>query len=186
MIVRCGNASDISGILSLQERNLYSNLSETERKNGFVTTPFTFDQIEDLLGEKGVFVATRDNGVVGYAMAGSWDYFSQWPIFPHMVARLSSLRFMEIPIDAKTSFQYGPVCIDIKYRGATMLSQLFEKLRIEFSGRYPVGVTFINRLNQRSYAAHTKKLGMQIVDQFEFNDRQYYGLAFSTQVPVSI
>ena len=39
-------------------------------------------------------------------------------------------------------------------------------------------MTFINRLNPHSYHAHTKKLGMTVIDEFEFNGRPYYGLAF--------
>ena len=86
MTVRIAKPADINGILSLQARNLHSNLSEIERSNGFVTTPFTFAQIENLLSEEGVFVAVNHEEVLGYAMAGSWAYFSQWPIFPFMVA----------------------------------------------------------------------------------------------------
>ena len=39
MITRVGIESDINGILKLQSLNLYTNLSETERSSGFVTTP---------------------------------------------------------------------------------------------------------------------------------------------------
>ncbi len=38
-------------------------------------------------------------------------------------------------------------------------------------------ITF-NRLNPHSYHAHIKKLGMTVIDEFEFNGRPYYGLAF--------
>lgn len=65
-----------------------------------------------------------------------------------------------------------------------MLPSLFEILRSSFadrqrrkqSYRYQTGVTFINQLNQRSYAAHTKKLDWQLVAEFEFNGGQFYGL----------
>lgn len=186
IIVRTGKICDISGILSLQERNLYSNLSETDHPNGFVTTSFTFAQLEKLLIEEGIFVAVSNNKVVGYAMAGSWKFFSQWPIFPYMSARLSTLRFMKSVIDTENSFQYGPVCIDVSYRGSALFPLMFEKLRIELSKRYPIGITFINRVNQCSFAAHNRKLGMQVIDQFEFDGRQYHVLAFDTKVSVLI
>jgi hypothetical protein len=41
MITRVAIESDIDGILELQSRNLYTNLSEAERTEGFVTTPFS-------------------------------------------------------------------------------------------------------------------------------------------------
>lgn len=76
MLVRSGKSSDIEEILALQERNLYSNLSELERANGFVTTLFTTSQIEDLLDEQGIFVAEKNAHIIGYAYAGSWQYGS--------------------------------------------------------------------------------------------------------------
>lgn len=42
---RIGTKQDITGILLLQESNLYNNLNEEERNKGFVTTPFTVKQI---------------------------------------------------------------------------------------------------------------------------------------------
>jgi hypothetical protein len=49
--------TDIPDILALQSRNLLSNLTDAEQKNGFVTTAFTAAQIETLLADGGVFVA---------------------------------------------------------------------------------------------------------------------------------
>lgn len=183
MITRNATTSDIDGILTLQSRYLYSNLSENERLNGFVTTPFTSAQLEALLDDGGVFVAATNDEVIGYALAGSWQFFSQWPIFPYMVARLPALNFVGRAITAENSFQYGPVCVDEKYRGSGLFPRLFEQMRLGFSNRHPIGVTFINRLNQRSYIAHTKKLEMLVIDRFEFGGRQYHGLAFDTRVP---
>ncbi len=31
--------------------------------------------------------------VIGFALAGCWDFFAQWPIFPFMLARLPTLNF---------------------------------------------------------------------------------------------
>nr|WP_315482933.1 hypothetical protein [uncultured Undibacterium sp.] len=181
---RPAHPSDIPGILVLQRRNLLSNLSEAEQKNGFVTTAFTVAQIEALMADGGVFVAVETSAVdqtetvTGYALAGSWAFFAQWPIFPFMLARLPALNFEGRVITEENSFQYGPVCIDATYRGLGVFPHLFETMRLGMCERYPIGVTFINRLNPHSYHAHTKKLGMTVIDEFEFNGRPYYGLAF--------
>ena len=181
---RPAKPSDIPGILALQNRNLLSNLSETEQKNGFVTTAFTVAQIEALMADGGVFVAVetstddQSETVIGYALAGRWAYFAQWPIFPFMLARLPALDFDGLAITEANSFQYGPVCVDAAYRGLGVFPRLFETMRLGMCERYPIGVTFINRLNPHSYHAHTKKLGMTVIDEFEFNGRPYYGLAF--------
>src|SRR5690349_24147578 len=88
---RAGCNSDIEGILDLQSRNLYVNLSPSERENGFVTTPFTSVQLATFHSNDGIFVAESTHGVVAYALAGTWEYFSQWPIFPYMVSRFQQL-----------------------------------------------------------------------------------------------
>jgi len=181
MITRLAAINDISGILSLQEINLFENLSEEQRENGFVTTPFTIVQLNELVENRGLFVAEDDGMIKGYTMADDWKYFSQWAIFPFMIDRLSGILFNTIKILETNSFQYGPICVDASLRGTNAFVLLFEQMRIELASRYPVGITFINRVNERSYQAHTKKLNMVVIDEFEFSGRQYYGLAFDTK-----
>lgn len=177
---RIGNSNDISGILALQEKNLYNNLSEIERKNGFVTTPFTVNQIEEIFKQNGLFVAENEQAeLIAYAFAGSWKYFEQWEIFNYMVSRFPNLTFNETKITTENSFQYGPVCIDINHRGKGLLNLIFEEMRIEFYKKYPIAVTFINKVNVISEKAHTKKLGWEIIDEFQFNNNSYIGLAFN-------
>jgi hypothetical protein len=180
MITRLGKTNDIKGILALQNANLYDNLSVDERRRGFVTTPFSEAQLKELLEQRGVFVAAEGSEIAGYAMAGSWSYFAIWPIFPYMVSRLSSLTFSGKPLLPEQSFQYGPVCIASSHRRTGLFQKLFEEMRLELSCRHPVGVTFINRMNQHSFMAHTRKLGLTVIDEFEFSGRSYYGLAFDT------
>ena len=179
---RIGNKNDITGILSLQEKYLFRNLTDEERKSGFVTTPFTVNQIEEIIKQNGIFVAENENHVIiAYAFAGSWKYFEQWEIFNFMVSRFPKLSFHGREITTENSFQYGPVCIDKAYRGKGLLNLIFEEMRIEFFKKYPISVTFINKVNEISEKAHTKKLGWVIIDEFEFNDKTYIGLAFDME-----
>ena len=176
---RIGNKSDIEGILSLQERNLSRNLSKKEQENGFVTTPFTIPQIEAIINQNGIFISENENNeVIAYAFAGTWEYFEQWEIFNFMVPRFPTLSFNDQAITVENSFQYGPVCIDKRYRGKGLLNLIFEEMRIEFVQKYPISITFINKTNVISEKAHTKKLGWKIVDEFNFNNNTYIGLAF--------
>ena len=55
---------------------------------------------------------------------------------------------------------------------------IFEEMRLEFVKKYPISITFINKINLISEKAHTKKLGWEIIDEFEFNHNHYIGLAF--------
>ncbi|HCY01184.1 MAG TPA: GNAT family acetyltransferase [Bacteroidales bacterium] len=179
---RIGNRNDIGGVLFLQDKYLYSKLNEAERKEGFVTTPFTVNQIEEIIEQNGLIVAeNEDNIIIAYAFAGSWKYFAQWEIFNFMVSRFPKLSFKGNKITTENSFQYGPVCIDKKYRGSGVLNLVFEEMRIEFLKRYPISVTFINKVNAISTKAHTKKLGWEIIDEFQFNGNTYIGLGFDME-----
>ena len=179
-IIRTAIESDFDGILALQSRNLYTNLSPTELAGGFVTTPFTSDLLEQLLIQDGVFVAESESKIVGYVLAGDWEFYAQWEIFILMISRLPELKFQGRELSVDRTFQHGPICIDMAMRGSSVFPQLFELMRSSFALKFPIGVTFINKLNQRSFEAHTRKLDLEIIDEFEFNGNSFYTLAFLT------
>ena len=179
-MIRTAIESDFQSILDLQARNLYANLAVAELPGGFVTTPFSSDLLRLLLVQNGVFIAENQGQLVGYLLAGDWDFFAQWAIFKVMIDRLPLLSFQQQEITVKNSFQYGPVCLDRSSRGSQVLPQLFELMRSNFAPKFPIGVTFINKINQRSFAAHTRKLNLDIIDEFEFNGNLFYTLAFLT------
>lgn len=176
---RIGAMDDIPGVLALQETYLYDRMNEEGRRRGFVTTPFTGEQVGEVIRQNGLFVATDVGGtIVAYAFAASWGYFQQWAIFGHMTSRFSELSFRGQAITTENSFQYGPVCIDIPFRGTGLLNRLFEEMRLAFVKRYPISITFINRVNKVSEQAHVRKLGWEVIDRFGFNGKEYLGLAF--------
>ncbi len=181
--VRPAVLEDIAAVLEVQSRHLFRNLTDEERLAGFVTTPFTAAQIERvILEEAGLFVAVSNQKVVGYAFGASWGYWSQWPIFVHMIERMPLLRaYRGVVVSAENSFQYGPICLDHGFRGQGVAERLFAAVRDGFSSRFPAGLTFINQVNALSTAFHTRKLGLEIVDEFEFAGKRYFGLAFPTR-----
>ncbi|MCY1539103.1 hypothetical protein D9M68_746740 [compost metagenome] len=175
---------DIDGVLALQSKYLVSNLTALEKKDGFVTTPFTVKQIEQIILEDGLFIAKHQHQIIAYVYAGSWDYFSQWPIFPFMTNRFIDLSFNNTALSTSNSFQYGPVCIDMAYRGKGLLNRIFEYMRLSFKDKYPISITFINKVNERSTKAHVGKLKWQIIDEFEFNDNNFLMLAIDMHISV--
>jgi hypothetical protein len=179
-IIRTAIESDFTGILDLQARNLYANLAATELPGGFVTTPFSSDLLRLLMNQDGVFVAASEQQINGYLLAGDWDFFAQWAIFKVMIDRLPQLIYQGQQITVANSFQYGPICIDRSIRGGQVFPELFNLMRSNFASKFPIGVTFINKINERSFAAHTRKLNLDIIDEFEFNGGSFYTLAFLT------
>lgn len=176
--------SDIDGVLALQKLYLVSNLSEEGKKSGFVTTPFSVEQLTSVIDNEGLYIAKDNNKIIAYLFAESWDFFSQYPIFEYMISLFPQLSFLDFEINATTSFQYGPICIDKNYRGQGLLKLLFEFMRIHLVKRYPLGLTFINKTNIPSYKAHTEKLNWTVIGDFQFNDNNYYILAYDMNIKV--
>jgi hypothetical protein len=186
LVISIATPKDIDGVLALQGKYLVANLSDEEKKEGFVTTPFTTTQIEQIIKENGLFVATNNQGVVAYVFAGSWNYFSQWPIFTFMTNRFADLSFMNVAPTTNNSFQYGPICIDKPFRGSGLLNDIFEFMRLSLKEKYPISITFINKINERSIKAHVNKLGWTIVDEFDFNNNHFLMLGFDMSKSVMI
>lgn len=169
---------DIAGVLALQELYLVANLSEEEKTAGFVTTPFTIQQLTEVIQKEELFIAKDTNHIIAYIFAGSWDFFHQWPIFNHMISLLPELIFLDFDFTTKNSFQYGPICIHQDYRGKGLITPFFEFMRINMKSKYPLSLTFINKINIPSTKAHTEKLKWTIIKEFQFNNNEYLILAY--------
>ncbi len=177
--------SDINGILELQELYLVNNLSDEEKKDGFVTTPFSVEQLMYVIGNQGLFLAKVNGKIIAYIFAESWNYFSQYPIFEYMISMFDMFKFQDFKVTTTNSFQYGPVCIHKDFRGKGILKLLFEFMRSLVVIKYPLGLTFINKINIPSTKAHVEKLKWTIVGDFQFNNNEYIVLAYDMKTPVN-
>lgn len=173
--------SDIDGVLRLHSLYQIDSIAEEDKQDGFITTAFSKEEMTELVSkEQGLFIAKVDGQVIAYAMAASWTYWSKWPMFAFMVKGLSSLSYDNQTLSIDNSYQYGPVCVHKAYRGSGVFEQIFAFALKSMSARYPILVTFINKINQRSYAAHVGKVGLDVLQEFEFNNNSYYELACKT------
>ncbi len=185
MTFKIAELKDIDKVLELHYRYQVDSILEEDKKDGFVTTAFTKEQLSDLINkEQGLFIAKKDDQVVAYVMAASWQFWSIWPMFRFMVKDLKNLNYLGQELSVDNSYQYGPVCIDKSVRGSGVLEGIFDFSREHMSKRFPILVTFVNKINPRSYAAHTKKLGLTVIQEFEFNDNHYYELVYDTSKKV--
>lgn len=185
MIYRNAKIDDLPAVLELQLKYHINTIREEEKKDGFVTTLFSQEQLSRLIkDENGLFVAYDNNKIAGYAMAASWDYWSEWPFFRLMIEELPLLQFNKEPVTKDNSYQYGPICIDAAYRGSEVLKGLFNEARAALETRYSVLVTFINHINKRSIEAHVRKLGLHIARSFKFDNNDYYVLTYDVKIPV--
>ena len=181
MDYRNASIKDIPRITELQQKYHVSTITDEDRPDGFVTTFFTEEQFQELIEkENGLAIACDGEKVVAYVMAASWQYWSAWPLFQHMIKDLPSTEYLGQKLSTENSYQYGPICIHRDYRGTEVLPNLFEFSRTQMENRFPILITFINQINPRSYRAHTEKLGLDVIKTFEFNNNQYYELGYDT------
>lgn len=179
--LRNATLTDIDDILELHSKYQVDTINEEDKKDGFVTTAFSKEQLSSIIQEEnGLFLCFKDNKLVAYVMAASWQFWSSWPMFAHMIKDLPNLQYKGIQLDEFNSYQYGPICIDKSVRGSDVLPMIFDFAREQMSQRYPILVTFINKINPRSYEAHTRKLGLEVIQEFEFNNNNYYELVYDT------
>ncbi len=181
MQLKNAELSEIDDVLKLHYRYQVDSIAAEDKADGFVTTPFTKEQMADLINkENGLFIAKKDDVVVAYVMAASWNFWSVWPMFAFMINALPNLEYRGNKLSIENSYQYGPICIDKSVRGTGVLEAIFEFAKNKMSKKFPVLVTFVNKTNERSYQAHKRKLGLDVIQEFEFNGNNYYEMACLT------
>ena len=186
MQYRVAKVGDIESVLKLHSKYQVDTIKEEDKKDGFVTTAFTAEQLTELIEqESGLFIAVEGDNVLAYVMAASWQFWSRWPMFAHMIKDLSNLTYLGQTLSVENSYQYGPICIDKSVRGSSVLKEIFDFSREEMSKRYPILVTFVNKINPRSYQAHKRKLGLEVIQEFEYNNNHYYEMVYDTSKPLS-
>ena len=185
MELKIAQIEDIDKVLALHYRYQVDFIASVDKKDGFVTTAFTKEQLTHLIEkEAGLFIAVEDDQVIAYVMAASWEFWSIWPMFAHMIKALPELTYLGQTLSVTNSYQYGPVCIDKSVRGSGVLEKIFDFSRAHMAKRFPILVTFINKINPRSFQAHTRKLGLEVIQEFEDNNNSYYELVYDTAKPV--
>ena len=180
--VRLAEKKDIPKVKKLLERYHAKNLEAEQRANGFVTTDMTEQQLSDLCErESGVVIAidNTNNKVVGLLLGASWQFLQPWPMFDYMAGILKEFTYQGVNLDAETSYQYGPICVAEEYRSCGIGESLLAYQRHVFAARFSVTVTFVNVLNPRSYAFHTRNK-FEDLGFFNFNGNKYHMMALPT------
>ena len=185
MHYKIAELTDIEPTLKLHAKYQIDTMIEEDKKDGFVTTAFTREELTQLIEkEHGLFIAKEGEEVLAYVMAASWQFWSKWPMFVHMIKDLPNLEYLGQTLSVENSYQYGPICIDKSVRGTGVLKDIFNFSLVHMKKRYPILVTFVNHINPRSYEAHTRKLGLDIIQEFDFNGNTYWELACDTSKPM--
>jgi len=126
----------------------------------------------------GIIVASDQGRVAGFLCASRFDWGETPPIIRTMSAVFGQVIFNGQPLSAQRKFLYGPVCIDLPFRGQGLLRGLFLRLNQALADGFEVGVVFVAVDNPHSLEAHTKGLGMEAVGEFTHAGLRYHILAY--------
>lgn len=183
MDYRSAELKDIPGIVLLEKKYHKDSISEEDKPDGFITTFFSERKLKKLIEEeKSLAVACDGDRVIGFAGAASWQFWGTWPVFHPMIEDLPNIKYKDTILSVNNCYQYGPAAIDKDYRGTEVLPNLFEASRLLMKGRYPITVTYVNQTNQRSFQAHSRKLGFDVIKEFEFHGNQLFVLCNDTSL----
>lgn len=180
--IRQATLDDLDNIKTLHARYQLQTISEEDKQDGFVTTAFSDEQWQHVIEvEQSMCIAVNQGKVVGYVIGASWQFFAAWPLFAHMIDHLAEKSLEGNTLNTDNSYQYGPVCIAKEFRNTGLFESLFSFSQTLMSKKYPYMVTFINKANGRSFAAHQKKTPLEVVSEFEFKGQYFYELATTTK-----
>jgi hypothetical protein len=175
---RRAKPEEYSAILKLQAANYVGNLSEDERRDGFLSAEFTREQVMKMAQDLGIMIALESAVLAGYLCAFRNDFKHGSPVLAKMFESYGRVRFEEKPLASYKSYVYGPVCIDRDYRRCGLLRGLYEAQKRDLAAQFELGVGFVSRSNPRSLDAHVHGLGMAAVGEFDVKGNTYVIFAF--------
>jgi predicted GNAT superfamily acetyltransferase len=177
-VFRRAKPGDYSVILRLQRANFVGNLSEEERREGFLSAEFSLEQVAEMAQDLGTTIATVDGDLVAFLCAFRNEFNHGSPVIAKMLDTYAVIKFDGKSLSSYNSYIYGPVCIHRDYRRRGLLRGLFEAQKEDLAGQFDVGVAFVSRSNAHSLNAHIAGLGMTEVGDFELNGNVYVILVF--------
>lgn len=175
---RLANEADANAIAQLEKQYMNDELSSSA--DVMSGQCFSKTQISELIKKGWIMLAeTTENenvvtAIIGYVIAGPWSWFQAWGIYAHVLRKMNDIEVGFSRLSSNNSCQYGPIWIHPNYRGQGIFEQLVQQLKRKVSAKYSFMVTFIAEENALSFAAHTKKSPMEVVDYFSFQQRDYY------------
>ncbi|WP_299492619.1 GNAT family N-acetyltransferase [uncultured Shewanella sp.] len=180
MRIRVAHAKDVNALAQLEQTYLQDELSQGQTKL-MQGQSFNPNELALLIDKEYVWVAEVEDNIIAYVIAGSWSFFKRWPIYQMLLGRITQLQLDTVSLSLHNCCQYGPIWIHPSYRGQGVFNTLVNNIKQQVALKFPYMITFIAEDNERSFAAHTQKAAMQVIDFFTFEDRDYYLLLSHTK-----
>lgn len=154
---------ELQQVLTLQQKNLISNISDDERQSqGFVTLQHTLDTLQQMHQLAPSVVAKDNDKVVGYALTMLPECRQLVPDLEPMFAILDTLEWKQRPLNNSRFYVMGQICIDKEYRGKGLFDLLYQQHKDTYGPQFDCLVTEIATRNHRSLRAH-ERVGFEVI-----------------------
>ncbi|MBB1268927.1 GNAT family N-acetyltransferase [Shewanella sp. SR44-3] len=170
---RKASLSDVPRLAQLEAQHVSDELTAAD-VGQLAGQGFSIKELTILINQHYLLLAEVNQQIVGYVIAAGWDFFAGQGIYSALVKRLDRIEHEGPKLTVKNCCQYGPIWISPSYRGKGIFVPLVAELNDAVKHKYPYMLTFIAEDNSRSFAAHTAKAEMQVVDFIGFERRDYY------------
>jgi len=181
MLIRKALPIDYPGIVALQRENRPENLTDEQKRQGFVVSNMNEEQFAAINDSLGIVVAVDANHIAGFLCMVPSQVQPRHPVVQAMVDTFPDQRFNGAPLVEQRIFVYGPVCIGMAWRGKGVLKRLFQAAKALAAENYDTGAAFINVSNPHSLAAHVSGLGMTALTPFSHDGQNYDIVVFATR-----
>lgn len=175
---RRAGPDDYAEIVRLQRVNYIGNLSEEERREGFLSAEFSLEQVAAIATDLGIAIVTMDDDLAGCLCGIRREFDHRSPVVAKMLDSYDQVWFEDKPLNAFNSYIYGPVCLARQYRRRGLLRGLYDFQKKDLAGRFELGVALVSHSNPHSMQAHVEGLGMTKTGEFELNGSLFAILAF--------
>lgn len=176
MQFRKAATEELDQLIILQNENLVSNLSAEEKADGFLSGAFTKEQFSTFNEQLGIIVCVEDGLVLAFLVTSTAEANLEYSLPEKMISRYSNVKFNGKPLSDFLSLVAGPVCVAKSCRGRGIFEGLYKAMPNIVPSEIELAVALVSVSNPRSMRAH-EKVGMEKVDQFIYEGREFYTLA---------
>jgi hypothetical protein len=178
IIIRKAVPKNYSDIIELQNANTPDQLTEEEKKQGFVVSSMTEETLDSINRNLGVLVAVEDEKLAGFVCLATTNPLPGHSVVKAMYESFPTQIFNDKKLTDYRVFIYGPVLINSNWRGKGILKKLFTFVKDFTEKDYDLGAAFINDRNPHSFAVHVQGLGMTALTPFSYKDETFQLVVF--------
>ncbi len=158
---------DLQQILSLQKKNLVTNISKEEMQSqGFVTVNHSMEMLEMMHKLAPSIIIKDDDRVVAYALTMLCECRNLVPELKSMFAGFDSLNWRGKRLNEYDYYVMGQICIDKAYRGKGLFELLYQKHKEVYESAFDFIITEVATRNTRSMKAH-KRIGFETIHTYK-------------------